>query len=212
MARQLTELRALHGMPPGFEFMSDGIARRLYEQTLKAAGRGRFAVFAYGSLMWNPQFRPSFSAKARIFGYSRKPCIYSTTYRGTPRRPGLVFGLDRGGSCTGFLLGLPVKDRARLIRNLFLREMFQGVYYPHVCNARILGEKDGTVKCLAFVANHKSRSYAPPLPAKRLREIVLRARGQRGPCVDYWRQTCSLLREHGIPWDPGFDLGLGRPG
>ena len=196
-------------MPHGDDFMSGGTARALYERTLRDAGKGPFAVFAYGSLMWNPEFKPSFEAKARIFGYSRQPCIYSTTYRGTPRQPGLVFGLDRGGSCTGFILGIPVKGRASTVRKLFVREMFQGVYYPHVCEARREGKDMGTVKCLAFIANTISPAYAPRLPSERLREIVMSARGIRGPCVDYWRETCELLSSRGIHWAPGFSLDEG---
>lgn len=208
MARHLTELRALHGMPHGDGFLREGIARRLLDGVVGAAGSGPFAVFAYGSLMWSPDFEPAFEAKARIYGYSRRPCIWSATYRGTPERPGLVFGLDRGGSCTGFLLGLPRGGRAALIRRLFVREMFQGVYYPRVCRAHPLGGGDA-VRCLAFVANRLSPAYAPPMPAKRLKRIVAAARGRRGPCADYWRQTRALLKDHGIGWDPGFDLDGG---
>lgn len=54
-----------------------------------------FWVFGYGSLMWNPGFSALHWEPATLQGYQRRFCIYSTHYRGTPDRPGLVLGLAR---------------------------------------------------------------------------------------------------------------------
>lgn len=60
-------------------------------------------VFAYGSLIWNPEFDFDERHKVRIEGYHRAFCINSHTYRGTPDAPGVVLGLDCGGSCEGIV-------------------------------------------------------------------------------------------------------------
>src|SRR5947207_11187194 len=58
-------------------------------------------IFAYGSLMWNPEMPFAERRSALLRGYHRSFCLYSRDYRGTPERPGLVVGLDRGGGCRG---------------------------------------------------------------------------------------------------------------
>ena len=63
--------------------------------------KGDLWVFGYGSLMWSPCFGYTRKALGRAHGYHRALCILSTRYRGTRRKPGLVMGLCRGGSCWG---------------------------------------------------------------------------------------------------------------
>jgi cation transport regulator ChaC len=46
-----------------------------------------FWVFAYGSLMWNPEFPHQEVRAARLLGYHRAFCVYSHHYRGTRERP-----------------------------------------------------------------------------------------------------------------------------
>src|SRR5690606_8238038 len=51
-------------------------------------------VFAYGSLIWHPDFEFAERHLVRVHGYHRAFCISSTRYRGTPEAPGVVLGLD----------------------------------------------------------------------------------------------------------------------
>ena len=66
-----------------------------------AVDMDEFWVFGYGSLMWNPGFDFREQMTALVYGYRRSLCVHSWVHRGTQENPGLVLGLDRGGSCRG---------------------------------------------------------------------------------------------------------------
>ena len=95
--------------------------------TLCAGGRGtktrttaplpdHIWVFAYGSLIWNPLFPVAEQRIARIYGYHRAFCLWSRVGRGTRDNPGLVLGLDDGGTCTGLVLRIDAAHAAHLSR------------------------------------------------------------------------------------------------
>ena len=90
-------------------------------------------MFGYGSLMWRPGFAYEEAQHARLTGYRRCFCIYSVHHRGTPERPGLVLGLDRGGACEGIAYRVAAANAAETARYLRAREQVNGVYREAMC-------------------------------------------------------------------------------
>src|SRR3546814_18016785 len=86
-----------------------------------------FWVFGYGSLMWHPGFPHVEVRPARLRGLHRSFCVYSHRYRGTPEAPGLVLGLDRGGSCHGMAFRVPAGEGEETVDYLFEPVMLTGV-------------------------------------------------------------------------------------
>jgi cation transport protein ChaC len=76
---------------------------------------GDLWVFGYGSLMWRPGFDFLEQVPARLVGEHRALCVYSFVHRGTPEKPGLVLGLDRGGACRGVAFRVADKKRAETV-------------------------------------------------------------------------------------------------
>src|SRR5271165_5407305 len=90
-------------------------------------GPGDLWVFGYGSLMWRPGFAFVERSIATIHGFHRALCIYSHVHRGSPQRPGLVLGLDRGGSCHGIAFRVDERNRQATIVYLRAREQVTSV-------------------------------------------------------------------------------------
>jgi len=157
-------------------------------------------VFGYGSLMWNPGFPFLERTPARVHGFHRAFCMTSEKYRGTPDRPGLVLGLDRGGSCLGIAYRVAAADREATVAYLHEREMFQYVYLPKTVCARL---GDGRrVSAHTYVADRHHPRYAGGLPRDRIVRMIAQGRGQRGRCSEYLENTVRHLDELGIEDGP----------
>ncbi|QDJ37442.1 gamma-glutamylcyclotransferase [Bordetella hinzii] len=152
-------------------------------------------VFAYGSLIWRPNFNWTERRLATVRGYHRSLCLWSHDHRGSPDLPGLVFGLDRGGCCRGVAYRIAAVDVVPTFRMLWAREMLRGAYVPRWLSC----ETDASaVRGLVFLLNRRCDDYARGISDDLLLDSVRRAVGQSGRCLDYVVQTEQALRESGI--------------
>ena len=152
-------------------------------------------VFGYASLVWRPEFDAAEQRLARVHGYHRCLQMWSRVNRGTPERPGLVFALMSGGSCTGLALRVPHAQVEALFPTLWAREMPNPVYDPKWLHCQTA---QGPVQALAFTLSRRSPNYTGTLDDERYRDIFTHCRGRYGSTLDYARQTLHGLRAHGI--------------
>ena len=152
-------------------------------------------VFAYGSLIWKPDFEYTERRPARVHGWHRALKMWSRINRGTPERPGLVFGLLTGGCCRGMVFRIPRHDGQAALTRLWSREMVTAVYDPRwlVCET-----PQGPVKALAFTLSRKSPSHTGELTEEEYRAILNHAEGIYGTTLDYAHRTLEELKRHDI--------------
>ena len=117
-------------------------------------------VFGYGSLIWNPGFPHLERMPARMLGVHRSLCVYSFVHRGTPEKPGLVLGLDRGGACRGIAYRVAAKQRASTLAYLRAREQATSVYLERVRTAWVAGNPEKPVNAVCYIVDRSHQQYA----------------------------------------------------
>lgn len=152
-------------------------------------------VFGYGSLMWRPGFEADEIRRARLDGWHRGFCVYSRHWRGTPERPGLVLGLDQGGSCHGLAFRVAAERAADVVEYLNEREL---VGYAYVAQDLPVRLDDGrVVDAYTFVADTAHHHYAGQLPLEQAAAIIMDAEGCAGLNRDYLINTIRQLESDG---------------
>ncbi len=109
-----------------------------------------------GVRLWLPDLESGFEflekKPARLIGEHRSLCIYSMVHRGTPEKPGLVLGLDRGGACQGVAFRVAPDKRQATVQYLRQREQATHVYREVLRSVWIAGDARQRVSALAYVA------------------------------------------------------------
>jgi cation transport protein ChaC len=154
-------------------------------------------VFGYGSLMWRPGFDYLERLEARLIGAHRALCIYSFVHRGTPERPGLVLGLDHGGTCRGIAYRVAAAERSRTVAYLRAREQGTSVYLERVRAVWLKSEPERRVPALCYVVDRGHVQYAGRLTLEQQLHHVRQGHGQSGANRDYVIETVAALEQLG---------------
>jgi cation transport protein ChaC len=158
---------------------------------------GDLWVFGYGSLMWRPGFAFVERVPGRLIGLHRALCVYSFVHRGTPERPGLVLGLDRGGMCRGIAFRVAAKERAATVAYLRGREQVTSVYLEAVRQVQIEDDSRRRVAALCYIVDRGHAQYAGRLALAEQLHYVRQGHGSSGQNRDYVVETVQALEALG---------------
>ncbi len=157
-----------------------------------------FWVFAYGSLIWNPDFDHTEQRIALAPGWRRRFCLgWDYRFRGSRERPGLMLALDRGGACRGVVFRLPPDAVKPNMDRLIRREMSM---VPTAFPPRWISVQtpEGPLKALTFAMDRGSGRYVTGLSDEAMADVLATACGFRGSMAEYLFATVAKLEEMGI--------------
>src|SRR6185312_8476936 len=140
------------------------------------------------------------SKKAHVRGYHRTFCLTLAVGRGTVEKPGLMLGIDRGGSCTGVAHRIQAEDVESELTILWYREMLSGSYEPRWINGDVDGV--GPSRMLTFVINRSHPRYEGGLSETDIAHRIAGAEGVIGTNRDYLYRTVAHLTSLGITDGP----------
>jgi len=185
------------GPEPGWTPLSEDEINALARRVHAECGDEPLWVFAYGSLIWKPEFDAVDHLRATAFGWHRSFCLKMTRWRGSPEQPGLMMALERGGRCDGVIYRLPDEERALHVRRMIQREIR---FRENVAMARWIRVHTaaGRIRVLVFWAGPTGERILSRLPLEDVARIVARACGPAGSCAEYLFNTVTHLEDYGI--------------
>jgi cation transport protein ChaC len=153
-------------------------------------------IFAYGSLLWNPTIDYEDEFLAKVYGFHRSFCMKTNLGRGSFKNPGLMLGLDKGGSCQGSAFKLRNSEAIKNIDILFRREMVTGAYKPKLLKTILVNGRK--VLSLAFTVDKKHKNYFQDKEIQTKAKMISNAHGFLGTCEEYFQNTLESLSELNI--------------
>lgn len=188
-----------------YDYFCDADYSNALDQLMNKRPKGPFWIFAYGSLIWKPEFPTVESRRVSAAGWHRAFSMKIARYRGTPEQPGYMMCLDRGGNCDGLALRIPdhqVEDQLKqlLCRELGSWEAMSGVRWIEVRSP------SETMQALAFYAAPDELDfYSPKRDPQEVAHALAHACGHWGSGAEYLRSTVTHLEDMGISdaylWD-----------
>jgi cation transport protein ChaC len=172
--------------------------RAAVESLLAARPPGPFWVFAYGSLIWKPEFHASERRRVVAHGWQRAFSMEIARFRGSPEQPGYMMCLDEGGTCEGVALRIPEQGLWDQLYKLLVREIGS---HEAMESARWIDVRsgEGMLTALTFyAAPTRLGYYRANRPVEEIAHALARACGHWGSGAEYLRNTVVHLAEMGI--------------
>ncbi|PSJ54369.1 gamma-glutamylcyclotransferase [Pseudaminobacter soli (ex Li et al. 2025)] len=185
------------GPAPGTSEHTDAELAEMASALLTEHAPEHLWVFAYGSLIWNPEFDVVEQRRAVASGWHRSFCLELTRWRGTRDLPALMLALDRGVTCIGIAYRLPQGDKHGQIVRLLDREVDANPP-TNVPRWIQVSTTEGRLTALAFVALRSGSAYAGKRPLPEVASVLCRAAGHWGSAAQYAFNTITKLEEYGI--------------
>ena len=193
---RIDQLRREWGLPEGFSLLTAEQREDSRNAALAPLGSGTdLWVFGYGSLMWNPAIHVAERRAGLVRGWHRRFCLWMPVGRGSPEKPGLMLGLDRGGSCHGILWRIAADLVDSETRILWRREMTAGGYHARWITVQTA---DGPLRAITFVVNRDYPAYARAITPEQTVHALAVAKGPLGRARDYLHNTVVHLDELGL--------------
>jgi len=189
------QIEALHQGPAPAEgnplprLDADDIDRSL-DRALEEAGGDDFWLFAYGSLLWRPEFPFAERRIALVRGYHRRFCLWQWRHRGSDAAPNLMLALDSGGSCSGVAYRIAGPNLRAKLRDVWHRELGGDGYRARWMTA---STDNGAVRLAGFAINRTGARYAGRLPERQVADTIAMARGHSGTGAEYLLNTAISL-------------------
>ena len=156
-----------------------------------------FWLFAYGSLIWKPDFEHVEQLACKAFGWRRSFSLDIVRWRASPQQPGLMMALDYGGCCHGVAFRLSEgNDRAQMLR-LLRRETSYKEDLPSIRWIDVQAESH-KFRALTFWAAPRAKGYYVNLSLAEQAQRLARAAGHIGTSAEYLHNTIVKLEEFGI--------------
>ena len=186
------------GEEPGETYLRDGDFDSFTQRLVAERPPGPFWLFAYGSLIWKPEFETQQQVRATAQGWHRAFCLEIIRWRGSPEFPGLMMALEPGGHCAGMALQLSEDNLPETLRKLLVREI---AIIDELRTVRWVDvESEGnTLRALTFYAGCSNLAYyAGGLAPAKVAHILARACGHWGSGAEYLQRTVAMLESAGI--------------
>jgi cation transport regulator ChaC len=172
---------------------------------------GSLWIFAYGSLIWRPDFEFGERRPGFIEGWSRRFWQGSVDHRGVPAAPGRVVTLARepGERCWGVVYRVAAQQRAAVLDNLDHRE--RGGFDR--CEVEVRFDSSdpdspdpGSVAAITYVAPPTNPNYLGPASMAAIAEQVRGSHGPSGSNAEYALRLAESLEGLGVEDDHVFEL------